>query len=564
MAKFTPEEIELLKNYVTNPTGSVFCITGMPGLVGAAYARYSRAQGGFREVLLKEFIKEGVVDSEHAEELIQRVLIAFGDDSVGELEGAHLSFENITMLAAKEMEECRIGGSPIEQSTRYVFLNQKNDEGNYKYYRDPKIMASKHGRAYVEGMNFFFDTYCRLYDPVKDWYKKRKPLEAAEYDVLGSGEKQHYAALSDPKDQKAFRVTYAMDIKTKTCDTLRYILPIATQTNVGWFGNGRFYQSLVSAMLSNPHAELQELARQAETELNKLIPAYVRRAKASEYQMANEGNMEKLALQLTANIEVMANEDEIDLVDPGVSRMAHLLADQNITLDAVAKALQEGQDHVTLAMMLYPYVRHSLRQLIEQVIPALSTEQKSALIRNYVGVRKTRRDRPYRAFESGYPYTFDLVTDFGVYKDIMRHRMTSQLRQKFSPLLGFVMPPDIISMGLEKDLQDCHERSVELYKLLLPDFPHSASYATLHGSKMRWTLSFNDREAFHLLELRTTPQGHPMYRRLCQMMHTKIAERSPWRAELMSFVDHNDYDSARGDSEARQRVKERQLEERKK
>src|SRR2546425_1147218 len=115
--QFTPEEIETLKAYVTDPTGDVFVIKNLPGIVGAAYARYSRAPGGFRQVFLKEFIKEGQIDAKRASELIERVLVAYGDDSVGELEGAHVSFENISILATKEIEDRRIGGSPIEQST---------------------------------------------------------------------------------------------------------------------------------------------------------------------------------------------------------------------------------------------------------------------------------------------------------------------------------------------------------------------------------------------------------------------------------------------------------------
>src|SRR3954466_2684771 len=111
---FTEEEKKLLENYVTSSEANVFAVKNMAGMVGAAYARYSRAKGGFREVLLKEFIEEGNIDPRHADELIQRVLIAYGDDSVGELEGAHVSFEQITMLAAKEIEDRRIGGSPIE------------------------------------------------------------------------------------------------------------------------------------------------------------------------------------------------------------------------------------------------------------------------------------------------------------------------------------------------------------------------------------------------------------------------------------------------------------------
>ncbi len=560
MAKFTKEEIKLLKKYITNPTGDVFCITGLEGMVGAAYARYSRARGGFREVLLNEFIKEGVVDPLHAEELIQRVLIAFGDDSVGELEGAHLSVENVSVLGTKEMEECRIGGSPIEQSTRYVFYDQKKDDGEHRYYRDPKIMQSQHAKEYTETMDFFFQTYCDLIEPMKKYYKKLKSLKSAEYDIKGTGNKQHFEELTSEEDKKAFKMTYSMDLRTRACDALRYILPIATQTNVGWFGNGRFYQGMLSSLYSSPFTETQNIAKSAQEELNKVIPAYVKRANKNDYQTTIDKEMYQLANEVTKKYDILPGE-EVGLLDSGVHYISHKLGDGYITLEKVRKTIQDRHDNVTIAMMLYAYSKHPLKQLVNYIVPNLTDDHKKQVIKTYVGNRRTRRDRPYRALESGYPYTFDLVTDFGVYKDLMRHRMTSQLRQRFSPLLGFVVPDDIKKAGFEKEFLNCHQKSSELYNKLFKEFPDEASYATLHGSKVRWLIGFNEREAYHLLELRTTPQGHTAYRKIAQQMHKKIKEVSQWRADNMKFVDYNDYQWARADSEARQRVKERELEE---
>jgi len=558
MPKFTQEEIELLKKYVTDPTGDVFCVIGMIGLVGAAYARYSRARGGFREILLKEFIKEGVIDHKHADELIQRVLIAFGDDSVGELEGAHLSFENISILATKEMEECRIGGSPLEQSTRYVFYDQKDEQGNYRYYRDKKIMGSKHAQNYIDTMDYLFHTYCELIEPMKDFYKKLKPLKSAEYDIRGTGTKQKYTDLINPADQKAFRITYNMDIRTRACDTLRYILPISTKTNVGWFGNGRFYQWLLTSLYSSPFTEAQDLAKSAHRELNKIIPAYVRRAKPDDYRIENEKNMYALADELTKTIEPVLGE-KVELVDDSSNYLAHKLSEGYITLEKVKQALQSEYDNFTLALMLYPYTRLPLKQIKNYIVKDFSNNIRERIIKTYVGQRRTRRDKPYRAFEGGYTYTFDLASDFGVYKDLSRHRINTLLRQRFSPLLGFEMPDDIITAGYEDKFTACNQRITELYNQLYPDFPNEASYATLHGSIVRWLIGFNEREAYHMLELRTGPQGHPAYRKVCQEIHRQIKEQSGWRADLMKFVDYNDYQWARGDSEAKQRVREREL-----
>lgn len=558
MSDFNQEEHALLEGYVTDPVGNVFCVKGMQGMVGAAYARYSRAKGGFREVLLKEFIKEGVIDPVHAEELIQRVLVAYGDDSVGELEGAHVSFEEISILATKEIEERRIGGSPIEQSTRYVFYDHKVN-GKYRYYREPKIMASPYAAEYEATLDFVFDTYCNLIEPMKTYYQGLKPMQDAEYDINADGVKERYGDLATEDDKKAFRVTYNTDLRTRACDTLRSLLPIATRTNVGIFGNGRFFQNVLTALYSSFYTEAQNIGTAAHAELNKIIPAYVKRAKKNEYLVSVHEAMRKLSHELFRDIEPEAAGTDIDLLEYGDDAIAAQLKGLSAVDEAaVRKFRQEEFDYFTVACMLYPYLSHPFRQIRERV-RSMPESERRRIIDAYIGDRKTRRDRPYRAFESGYPYTFDLVTDFGVYKDLMRHRMNTQLRQLFSPLLGFMMPRDLVTAGFAGQAEECHARVSELYKKIYPSFPYEASYLTLHGNKVRWMLGMNDREAFHLLELRTTPQGHPSYRKVSQQMHAAIKERSAWRADAMKFVDYEEYFWARADSEARQRAKEREL-----
>lgn len=558
MSLFTAEEKEVLKKYVTDTDGDVFCVTNMEGLVGAIYARYSRAKGGFREVMLKEFIKEGLVDIERAAGLIERVLIAYGDDSVGELEGAHLSLENITCWAAKEIEDRRIGGSPIEQSTRYVFYDQKDEQGRFRYYRDPRIMASSLAGEYESTMDFVFQTYCDLIEPMKEYYQGLKPIETAEYDVLGTGAKQKLADLSEEKDQKAFTITYNSDIRTKACDSLRSLLPIATKTNVGLFGNGRYFQNLLSHLMTSDLTETQELAQKAKQQLDKVIPHYVKRAAASPYQREIRRQMRELTATLLKDHPV-EHSDETYLYDRGVEAITQSLQ-QGVSAESVSEALAQEYDNLTTAMMLYEFTDHPLQQLLK-IVRVMNDAQRANIRQTYIGARQTRRDKPYRAMEAGYVYTFDLVTDFGTYKDLERHRMTSQLRQRFTPRLGFIVPDDIKTAGYEDKLLACHERVSKLYESLVQDFPVEASYVTLHSHKVRWILAFNEREAYHLLELRTTPQGHPQYRAASQLMHKKIEAVRAWRAEGMKFVDHNDYFWSRADSEAKQRVKEKKLEE---
>ncbi|MEY4744290.1 MAG: hypothetical protein RL272_235 [Candidatus Parcubacteria bacterium] len=563
MPRFTDEEKALLAPYVTDTEGDIFAVTGLQGIVGAVYARYSRAPGGFRETLLKEFIKEGVIDAARAQDLIERVLIAYGDDSVGELEGAHMSFENISILATKEIEDRRIGGSPIEQSTRYVFYDQKDQDGNYRYYRDPAVMASPYAQEYVETMDAIFGTYCDLVEPMKSYYSGLKPMEDAEYDINGDGVKERWADCADEKLRKAFKITYNADIRSKACDSLRALLPIATKTNVGIFGNGRFFQNALTHCLTSDIPEAQAIAAKAHEALSKVIPRYVKRAKRNAYVAGVRGKMAALAAELFAGIEPRTEAENVLLVDDDAEAIAKALNAWSggvpVGADAVRSVLRNEADLLTAAMMLYPYLRHPLRQIKDE-LRKRPRSVMDAVIATYVGGRASRRDRPGRALEAGYPYTFDLVTDFGTYKDLERHRMMTQSRQAFTPALGFNMPPDLEKAGYADRARECVAKAAALYGLLKTDFPEQASYATLHGSLVRWSCGINDRALMHMIELRTQPAGHPAYRKVCQEMHRRVSERSAWRGEATAFADHNDYFWSRADSEARQRVKEAALE----
>jgi thymidylate synthase ThyX len=555
---FTGDEKKLLEKYVTSSEANIFAVHNMSGMVGAAYARYSRAKGGFREVLLKEFIEQGNIDPQHAHELIERVLIAYGDDSVGELEPAHISFERVSMLAAKEIEDRRIGGSPIEQSTRYVLYDQKDDDGNWLYYRGDDVMKASYGKQYQETMDFIFTAYSDLIKPLKKYLTELKPIEEAEYDITGSGEKQRLSDFTDEKQLKAFKQTYNFELRAKACDILRSLLPVATLTNVGMMGNGRFFQNLLSYLLTSEIPENHSIAAGMKTALDEVIPVYIRRARRNEYQAEIHKAMYALTAEMLSGAapEQPAELPEFILMDRGED-----IIEQSIKEGMSGKeALNKAADISLLAAMLYPYARLPLVQL-RQIIAGLDAAAREKIVRTYSGARKTRRDRPHRALEDGYPYTFDMITNFGVYKDLQRHRMNTQQRQLFTTGLGFYMAPELQEIGVEDKINECLAKAEALYEVMAKENPVLAQYAVLHGHYIRWTMGFNDREAMHLLELRSTPQGHPNYRQAAQKMHQLITERSKWRGELMEFVDHNEYYWSRADSEAKQRVKESKLDE---
>ncbi len=538
MSKFTPEEIEILRQYVSDPTADIFVVLPkLQGIVGAAYARYSRAKGGFREVLLKEFLKEGALDQEHAKEFIERVLVAYGDDSVGELDGAHLSLEEISNLATKEVEDRRIGGSPIEQSTRYVFYDQKDDLGKYRYLRVPEIMASDLAQEFEATMDFIFDTYCQLIEPMQVYFKSLKTIDEATYDIRGTGKPVRLADLTNEKEVKNFRITYSADIRTKACDTLRVLLPACTRTNVGLFGNGRFFQNLLTKLYSHNLVEMKTIARDAHKALNTMIPVYVKRAKFNEYQSETDDQVRKFVEEILLNYKPWKSNDVVLLWN----NLEYL----NTNL---------------LAVMMYKYAEHPLNQLIKIVLMDMSQDQRQELFNLYVGKRRTRHDRPERALEFGYPIIFDCVADFGIYRDLQRERMKTQIRQMLTTRLGYVVPYEFEAIGAKEKLIQCYEKSATLYEKIRSMLGREvAQYVVLFGFNIRWYQGENYREAIHELELRTGKQGHPSYRKLCQKMFQLLKARNPFLAEMFKFVDLNDYYWSRAESEAYQRVKETKL-----
>ncbi|MCB1042071.1 MAG: FAD-dependent thymidylate synthase [Acidobacteria bacterium] len=545
------EQRDLLKSYVTNLDDQVFAIQNLQGIVGAVMARYSRAETGLRETLLREFVKEDKLNAKKASSLIDRVLIAYGDDSVGELEGSHLSFESISMLATKEIEHRRIGGSPIEQSTRYVRYDFRGLDGTFPYHV-PVELEGHHKSHYVAQMDALFEAYGSMWGPLVAHLERLKPLHEAIYDIRGHGE-EPLSKLDDDRDIKNFQKTYRMDIKTKACDVLRAFLPLATRANVGLFGNGRFFQHLISKMLSSNLTEARALGAAAFEELSKVIPHYVKRARRLDYLIDCREKVASIAAQL--NLKQGKSFEYCLLVEPDYQ----FAFQQGIqSPETLRHAINREMDLSMTASMIYPYVRCGFDRL-RNALAEKGGDFIAKIWQAYYGERAARRDRPERGIEYGYPHNIEMVTEWAVYKDLMRHRMGTIQYQDLIPDLGFQWPEEIEDAGLKEEAEKAVSIAESLFADLDAHVPRCRSYAYLQGHRLRWMVSMNDRALMHMLELRTTVQGHPNYRKASQAMHRALASRFPERAERMLFVNHDPSYWSRGASEARQRVKESQL-----
>ncbi len=493
--------------------------------------------------------ENGEINRQKLDGLIERILIAFGDESVGEQEKAHLACENVSNLATKETEDCRIDVSPIEQSSRYVVYDQRDRNGKFRFLRPKEVEDAGLLPQYEEDLDFVFQTYVNLIPHMTAFYMNMKSETEAEYAIIaGDPKKYRLSELTDTEDIKAWKLTYKTDIKTKTCDTLRGLLPAATLTNVGFAGGGRGFQNMLTKLMSHPLQEMQQLGHDAKQALSVVIPRYVQRAEPNKYLIRVREDMKEFVARVSDEIKTrypwgFGDQPQVHLIFYGDWRW----------------------DSFVVASVLYPFTQFSLAQLYmwAQTLPLDKKQEIIALYCKGKQVRGNRRNKPGRALEFGYPITFDLIGDFGIYRDLQRHRMLTQQRQRLTPYLGEPeIPKDVIDAGFEKEFRECIMRSRRLYDLLLKHCgPDVAQYAVLYLFNIRWYMGMNFREAFHFMELRTIPQGHPNYRRLVQEMHRELLKEDKLIAPLMEFVDYNEYQWNRADSEAAQRRKEAKIED---
>ncbi|GJL79598.1 MAG: thymidylate synthase [Nitrospinaceae bacterium] len=531
--ELTDREKEILAPYVSDVEAKVFALKNLnPEVIGAALARYSRAPTGLKETIAREFLNaDGSPNEVKGSELIDRVVNKFGDESVAELAVAPLCLEDVSNLMTKIIEDCRIGGSPIEESTRYVLYDQKKN-GEWRYVRPQSILESGLGNKFLETMEFLFETYASLVEPMQDLFRKRLTQNQFQIEVERKGtiQKAGWDALESDGERKAHRIAYGFTIRSAACDVIRCILPACTKANMGLVGNGRFYTGLISKLLTQGLGEGHSLAAAIQTALNTQIPTFIKRASKNTYQADTHKNMRRLCARLFEGIPIEKSAEVVLLEEGSEEPSTHLLAS-----------------------MIFPHVQHSTKQ-IRQIVRTMGEDQRKEIFQNYLGERKSKRDRPGRALETGYPINFDIVAGFAEYRDLQRHRMLTQQRQDLGVMLGYSIPQEIAEIGKEEIVQQCFERSETLHgDFKRAGMEEEAQYVTLFNHFIRWNVGMNLRELGHFAELRTQKAGHPKYRRTTQLMAKLYLKRFPEMEPVLKFVDYADYDQGitRAEQEAR-------------
>ena len=490
----TDQGRDYLATAVTNSTGDVYAFTEQlsPVTIAAAMARLSRRGDDMRITLLDEFAGKLGKDSS----LLQRVITAYGDDSVQQLAGIHFVVENASNLLTKKLEWGRLAAY-LEQSTRYIYFDQKDADGQYRYHV-PKHFKPSLKRQYREAMDAIFDTYSSMVHSLTDYVRQQSTVSESERDIAWQGA-----------------------TRAQACDAVRAVLPVATTSTVGIYASGQALESLIMHLLSDELAEARSTGQSLLAEARKIVPMFLERADKPErggalvaYTANTRAAVSKLADELLPENHAGADTEAVTLVDYWPRNEMSLVPD-----------------------ILYEHSALPLQQIQEQV-SHLSYEHKTSVMHAYMGERLNRRHRPGRALEKAH-YSWDLVCDYGIFRDLQRHRMVDDLSwQQLTPRFGYEIPKLIDEAGLTDQFEACFNLSLKLYSLLQQSgHALDAQYATLLGHRMRWKVTYNAREAFHLHELRTSPQGHPGYRKLVTLMHEKLAEVHPTIAGAMRFVN---------------------------
>ncbi|MBA3361315.1 MAG: FAD-dependent thymidylate synthase [Acidimicrobiia bacterium] len=522
---FTPAEAEVLGRFFTNVDRPVFALINLPEVVkGALFARYSRSAKSVRRLFLDEFVNDPesgiaaiantsdpLVDHKRAEDLYRRVFFEYGDDSVAQLGGVHLACEQASNILTKVLEWGRLA-SYLEQSTRYIAYDALLGD-RYRYLVPAEIEKAGLGPGYRDLMEGIFKTYRGMVSTMTDYFERRFP-----------------------RSESDSKFAWTASIRAKACDTVRGLLPASTLSNVGIYGSGQAYEMALVRMAAHPLAEVRDYGEMMLTELRKVIPSFLTRVDLpdrggawSDYLRAGREAIEAIAPRFGDDHQVGEAGQQVELTD----------WDPDGELKLAAAALYTGSDLSDLELSDY--------------VKGLGLEQRSEVIAALIGDRGNRRHKPGRALER-IVYRFDVVCDFGAFRDLQRHRLMTIEWQRLGTRLGYQCPPELEDAGVAPDFRRVMEQAGEFHqKALSAVGPDGAQYVVPFAFQIRFVVEMNARQAFHLIELRSQPAGHPSYRQVVLEMHRRIDEVAGHHsvAEAMKFVDYSEVELERLASERR-------------
>ena len=528
MPEFSNNERKILQKHFSNSDKNVFAVI-TPKQVdrGALMSRYSRTNKSMRKIFLDEFLK----NKNRGEEFYDRVLLEYGDDSVAELGIAQIAIEGLSNIAVKKIEDRRIGFSYLEKSSRYVSWDKKI-KGKYKFLYEPTIMKTKFADEYVSACNLDFDVYSKNIEPMLKLIRERDSIDNYKFKDKDGKERKFNTINDDAIIKSSIRI-YNAATKAKALDALRSLLPASTLTNVGVTGNGRAFEYLLSILFASKLEEENNLATQIKHELDTTIKSFIRRSNDKYGKILQQYlNQIKQSAQNLTKTSISGTP-----VRGKIVRLVEIQAETKVINSVISAIIYEQSPGISFKKIL-------------QEVKKMPESRKKKIVSEMANIRKNRRHRPSRAFEMA-EYTFDLVTNFGMFRDFHRHRALTLERQLLTTFHGFDMPQEIKDLGIQKEFKECMKNTSNVFNKIHDKFPEEAQYVVNFAYNYPYMMKMNMREAVHMIELRTVPQGHQDYRIVAQKMYHAINKKHPILSKIMKYVDMNKYELERFESEKR-------------
>jgi thymidylate synthase ThyX len=505
----TDAERALLSGHCTNLDQPVFALVNLPEtLKGALFARYSRYPGTLRRLLLDEFAGDlppagetpEAAEGDRAAALYERIFLGYGDDSVAQLGGAHVACEWVSNVLTKILQRPRLAAY-LEQSTRYIAYDAPMpgiEPGlpGYRYYADDEL-----GPEYRRAMDELFSIYSSALPALLSWAEDRYPRASDEPEAA-----------------------HARAVKAKALDLLRGLLPAASLSHMGIYASGQTYEQLILHLLAHPLPEARSYATMILHELREVMPSFLTRVDRPDRGGEWVSYLESRAAAGTRWAQ------RLGLADSGADEAA---AGPSVRLLSV-----QGDEQELLAALLFEAAAGS-ETATREAVAALAEPERARMLAELVGERANRRHRPGRGFEA-VRYRFEIVSDYGAFRDLQRHRMLTVQWQALTPNLGAGVPDQVHEAGVGDEYRRALEISrTEYARLCDAGLRSAAPYALCLGYRLRYILDLNAREAMQLIELRSGREGHPSYRAVAHEMHAQIASVHPAVAGAMTHVDRD-------------------------
>jgi len=493
MAEFSEEDKKILSQHVSNLDKDVYLVYNLPPeVVAVLFAYVSRSPASFRENLLK-LIKSKDLDMgkliqvysedqgmdyqaarEKAQKFHERWVVGYGHSSVAEHAMASIAIENASMIAIKTIEDNRLA-SYTEKSSRYQIFDRN------MYYKPKKLMESRFAKLYEDTCNNLFDVYGEL-TPHMIYYMKTKY----------------------PKPEDMAEGLYESLTKARACDVIRYLLPTSTLANLGMTMNARCLEHAIRKFMSHPLEELHDIGNDVKSEVQKMIPTLVKYADQNKYITETNEEMYETVPQ---NMPEVSQADVVTLVQ-----------------------YDKDAENRVIASILYKYSKNPYEQIHEKVL-SMSEEEKRKVVNDYMK-RMGNHDWPMRELEHT-SYTFDILMDYGAFRDVQRHRICTQTNQDATTDHGYEIPEPLVDAGFKDRFVECMDKARNAFDEIRKEFPKEAQYVVPLAYRKRTLITWNLRALWHFIKLRSGKEGHESYRRIARLCYQEVRKVHPILAEYI-------------------------------